>query len=168
MSTEPSAVAHLELAQQVYTVSTIASPQAMADVRPGAYRVRAVLETPPWILWGWRGRRVSPPVTIVVRDASKSGYKRQTLETQRISLAADFYIAAARFVEAEQAVRELLAIEPRRAHAHMLLGDALVGLERQNEALAAYRRAIALLPRSNEEPTLLLNRIREVINSRGQ
>jgi hypothetical protein len=163
-TTEPSAVVHLEQGRQVYTVTEVASPEAMKDIRPGAYRVRAVLETPSWILWGWRGRKVSSPVTIVVRDASKSGEKRAALEKERLARTADFEIAAGRFGEAEQTARQLLAIEPKQAHAHILLGDALVGLKRRDEALAAYRRAMVLLPPSYEEPTLLMDRIQRVVD----
>jgi hypothetical protein len=167
--TEPSAVARLEAGRQVYTVTEVASPEAAAGVRPGAYRVRAVLETPRWMLWGWRGRKVSQPVTIVVLDASKPGDKRDALERQRLARAADFYIGAEQFADAERTVRQLLELEPNQAEAHMLLGDSLAGLNRRDDALVAYRRALVLTPRSYEEPRVLMDRIeRQIANGKSR
>ncbi|HUE89217.1 MAG TPA: tetratricopeptide repeat protein [Vicinamibacterales bacterium] len=162
---DPPAVAHLEAGRQVYTVTQVASPEAMANVRPGAYRIRAVLETPSWMLWGWRGRKVSQPVTIVVRDASQAGGTRAALETQRLGRVADFYIATERFADAEKTARQLLALEPDQANAHVLLGDALLGLKRREEALATYRRAMVLLRPSYEEPSLLMDRIQRAVDA---
>jgi hypothetical protein len=161
---EPSPVAHLEAGRQVYTVTHVASPEAMAAVRPGAYRVRAVIETPSWMLWGWRGRQVSQPVTVVVRDAKAAG-TRDALEKQRLQRTADYYLGTERFAEAEKAARQLLAHEPDQAHAHVLLGDALVALKRRDEALAAYRRAMMLIPPSYEKPTMLMDQIQTAIES---
>jgi hypothetical protein len=157
-------IAHFERGQQVYTITEVASPEAAAGVPPGAYRVRAVVETPAWMLWGWRGRALSQPVTIVVRDPSRAGDKRESLEKQRLARVAGFYIAAARFTEAEGTARQLLAVEPEQSRSHILLGDALAGLKRRQEALAAYRRAMALLPRSYDAPTVLMDRIRRVVD----
>jgi hypothetical protein len=162
---EPSSVAHLEGGRQVYTLAQIASPEAMANVRPGAYRIRAVLETPSWMLWGWRGRKVSQPVTVVVRDGSKAGDRRDELEKERLRRTADFYIGTERFAEAEKAARQLLAQEPDQANAYVLLGDSLLGLQRRDEALVAYRRAMVLLPPSYEEPRMLMDRIQFAIDA---
>jgi hypothetical protein len=162
---DSSPVAHLDAGRHVYTLTQVASPEATAAVRPGAYRVRGVLETPPWMLWGWRGRKVSSPVTIVVRDAAKAGDKRDALEKQRLQRTADFYLGTERFADAENAARQLIAQVPDQANAHVLLGDALIALKRRDEALAAYRRAILLIPPSYEEPTLLMDRIRLAMES---
>jgi cytochrome c-type biogenesis protein CcmH/NrfG len=124
-----------------------------------------VLETPPWMLWGWRGRKVSSPVTIVVRDAAKAGDKRDALEKQRLQRTADFYLGTERFADAEKTARQLVAREPGQSSGYVLLGDSLIGLQRRDEALAAYRRAMLLIPPSYEEPTLLMDRIRLAMES---
>jgi hypothetical protein len=158
-------VARLEAGRHVHTAILAAGPDETAAVAPGTYRFRAVIETPPWMLWGWRGRQVSQPVTVVVRDPSEAGSKRDALEKQRLQRTADFYLGTERFEEAEKAARQLVAREPDQAHAHVLLGDALIALNRRDEALTAYRRAIALIPASYEEPTMLMNRIQLAIES---
>lgn len=158
-------VARLETGRHVHTAMLAAGPDETAAVAPGLYRFRAVLETPSWLLWGWRGRQVSQPVTVVVRDASKAGSKRDTLESERLRRTAAFYISTTRFEEAEKAARQLVARQPDQANAHVLLGDALVALNRHGEALAAYRRAMLLIPPSHEEPTTLVDRIRLAIES---
>jgi tetratricopeptide (TPR) repeat protein len=166
MRNETSAVAHLEAGRHVHIMTEAAAPEDTVNLQPGTYRVRAVLETPFWMFWGWRGRVASAPVTIVVVDPSKTGDRRNALETQRLMRAGDFYIGVARFEEAARAAREVVKSEPNQIEAHILLGDALVGLERRQEALAAYHRALALVPRSYEQPTLLYERIQSVLHHR--
>jgi cytochrome c-type biogenesis protein CcmH/NrfG len=50
------------------------------------------------------------------------------------------------------------------ATTHILLGDVLAGLNRPSEALASYHRAMSLLPRSIETPSLLSRRITSVMD----
>jgi hypothetical protein len=45
----------------------------------------------------------------------------------------------------------------------MLLGDASDGMQRRPDALHAYRGAMTLLPPYDEEPTLLLDRISQLV-----
>jgi Flp pilus assembly protein TadD len=51
-----------------------------------------------------------------------------------------------RLSEGVDIVRRVLAIDPRQARAHNLLGMALNGLGRREEALVSFERAIALQP----------------------
>lgn len=160
---DTSAVAHLEAGQHVHTVTFAAGPDETAGIKPGAYQFRAVLETPSWMLWGWRGRAVSGAVTILVLDPPRAGEKRQALESQRLARAADFYVNAGRFADAHRLATELTSLMPNDSRSYTLLGDAAAGLDRRQEALDSYRRALALRRPSYEEPTWLYARIERVL-----
>ena len=162
VSVDQTAIARLEAGRHVHTLTLAAAPEETSRISPGTYHVRAVLETPFWLRWGWRGRAVSLPVTIVVR-AQGPGVASD-LEVQRTARTADYYIRFSRFAEAHAAAAELVTLTPRDATAHIILGDALAGLNRRPEALESYQRAIVLLPRSIEEPTLLTRRISSLLN----
>ena len=154
-----SPVAHLERGRQVHTVSYVAAPTVTEQARPGVYRLRAVLQIPRWHVWGWRGQAVSSLVTITVmsRDDGKEGIAE--LEKQRVRYSAKYYLSAGQIADARRATEELLARGTGDPATHVLLGDVFVAENQADRALAEYRRALALLPRSNEEPTFLLERI---------
>jgi hypothetical protein len=158
-----SAVARLEAGRHVHTVTFAAGPEETARIKPGTYRLRGVLETPFWLRWGWRGRIVSAAATVVVLDPSQAGEKGQQLEAERLARSADFYVNVGRFADAHKAATSLTSIRPKEYRSYMLLGDASAGLDRRQEALGAYRRAMALLPPSYEAPTLLMERIGQVV-----
>lgn len=155
-------VAHLEGGHQVHTVTLVAAPAGTAQAAPGLYRFRAVVQIPAWHLGGWRGRAVSAPVTITVRarDDGKEGI--EDLEKQRLRYASKYYLSVGQVAEATRAAKELLARGTDDPATHILLGDVLLADNHFGESLAEYRRALALLPRSYEEPTLLLERIARV------
>jgi hypothetical protein len=155
------AVAQLEAGRHVHTVTFGAGPDETAGIKPGTYRFRAILETPFWMFWGWRGR-VESTATVVVVDPSR-GDKAPALESQRLARAADFYVNAGRFADAHRVATALTVRMPKDSRSYVLLGDAAAGLDRREEALAAYYRAVALLPRSYEQPTLIYERINGVL-----
>ncbi len=161
MTRDAPDVAHLEAGRHVHTVSYVIEPEAAAALTPGTHRFRAVLETPTWLLWGWRGRAVSGDAAIVVRDRADD--RGEALEAQRLQRTAGHYLRVGRFKEAHAAAASLIALRPRETRSHVLFGDALAGLDRRREALDAYRRAMKLLPPSYEEPRLLMERMARLI-----
>jgi cytochrome c-type biogenesis protein CcmH/NrfG len=104
----------------------------------------------------------------VVIDPSQRGEKGQQLEAERLARTADFYMNAARFADAHQAAKPLISLKPQESRSFILLGDALAGLNRGQEALDAFRHSMRLLPPSYEEPTLLTERKRAVVESEGR
>ena len=151
--------------RQVHTVTLVAAPAATAQSPPGVYQLRATVQTPPWQLWGWRGRAVSSPVMITVRarDDRKEGL--EVLEKQRLKYAAKYYLSVGQPAEARSLAEELLALRTDDPATLILLGDIFTAENEPDRALAEYRRALALLPRSYEEPTRLLERIERAIES---
>lgn len=147
-----SDLAHLEAGRQVHTITEAVSPDVTSHLTPGIYRVHAVLETPVWLIWGWRGRIVSGPVIVTIADPTTAGNQRAALEAERLTLTSDYYLRFEQFEDAERVARELVQSAPTQANGEMLLGDALAGLNRREDALAAYRRALTLVPPSYEEP----------------
>lgn len=161
-----SAVAHLDAGRYVHTVTLAAGPDETAEIEPGTHRLRAVLETPFWMIWGWRGRVESGVATIVVVDPSRGGEKSQELESQRLARSADFYVNAGRFADAHRLATTLTSLSPNESRSFILLGDAAAGLDRRQEALDAYQQALALRRPSYEEPTVLYERIESVLRRR--
>jgi len=134
----------------VHHLVLAASPEATKDLVPGTYAVRALIEGD--------SRLESAPVTVVVRGAGEAA-GGDRLERERMAQSAQFYLLAKRFEDARRISGELAAREPKNCGAWMLLGDALDGLGKPREALAVYRRALAVSPRTYEEPTLLYERM---------
>lgn len=168
MNEEASSVARLEAGRRVHTVILAAGPDATAAIAPGTYRFRAVLETPYWLFWGWSGRAVSSAITIVVRDPAQAGTKAEELETTRLALTVAFYLNEGRSADAHRVATSLTSLRPKDSRSYVLLGDALAGMRRQQDALRAYRTAMALLPPLHEEPTLLLDRISQLVDGAGR
>jgi len=154
------AVARLDRGRFVHTAMFVVSPEETARLAPGEYRVRAVLETPFWDVWGWRGRLASAAATIVIRAGDIA---TPALEAQRLSTSGAYYLRHERYADAQRAAEELLHAEPRRVSAHVLHGDALAGLNQKVAALDSYRRALTLMPRSRETPDRILQRIDALI-----
>jgi hypothetical protein len=151
------AIARFEDGREVYTAVWTLAPEDSSRIGPGTYRVRGIVETPFWLMWGWTGRAASPLATIVVRGPEQSTSVAHA--AQRNAAIVDYYLGLGRFAEARAAAIELVRMQPTEATGHVRLGDALAGLNRKSEALGAYQLAISLLPRSSEEPTLIHKRI---------
>jgi hypothetical protein len=156
-------VAQLDRGRFVHTVTFAAGPADTASLAPGEYRVRAVLETPFWQFWGWRGRLVSATASIAIRAGNAA---TPALEVQRLSSSGAYYLRHVLYADAERVADELLRVDPRRFGAHLLRGDALAGLNRKSEALDAYRRALKLVPRSYETPDLVFQRIDALVRAK--
>lgn len=157
---DAGATARFEGGRHVHTVVWAIAPEDTSRIEPGTYRVRGIVETPFWLVWGWTGLAASPVATIVVRAPGPSA--SVDFDAQRLAATADYYLGLGRFAEAHAAAIELVGVQPKDASAHVRLGDALAGLNRKPEALASYQLAMNLLPTSSEEPTLIHQRIDKV------
>ena len=157
---DSEAVARFEGGRHVHTVIWTVGPEDSSRVQPGTYKVRGIVETPFWLVWGWTGHAASPVATIVVRAPGQS--TSVELDAQRMAATADYYLGLGKFAEAHAAALELVGVQPKEATAHVRLGDALAGLNRKSQALASYQLAMSLLPPSSEEPTLIHKRIDKV------
>lgn len=167
---ESAGVAELQALNHVHTLTLGVTPEAAALIPAGTYRVRAVVEAPFWPPWRWRGRVTSAPVTITVQESSASpaGGLGDDLQTRRLAESAAFYLRVKRFADAQRVASELLKLQPRSAHAYILLGEALEGLGHDREALQAYGYALPLLPKTYEEPRSLLDRISILMRKTGR
>ena len=166
VSHELSSGAVLEAGRHVHTVQFVAAPEETAQLKPGRYYVRGILETPFWFVAGWRGRLMTPSASVIVIDPARDAAKGPRLEAVRLIRAADFYLNAGRYNDAHKLATLLTEANPKEARSFILLGDALAGLNRREEALTAYHRALALVPPSDEKPSLLYERIKNVLRAR--
>ena len=151
--------AYLEGGRQVHTAIFVAAPATTAQILPGVYRLRATMQIPRWHFGGWRGRAVSALVTITVRARDDHNEGLEGLEKQRLTYAAKYHLSVGQPAEARRLAQELLALRSDDPATLILLGDTFAAENQRDRALEEYRRALTLLPRSNEEPTLLLDRI---------
>jgi len=141
---------------RTHTIVLAAEPESMANATPGTYQITAVLEKGFWPPWGWRGRVESAPVTVVVSAGGDQ------FEHERLGLSAQFYLAARRPEDARRVATELVARNRKDPSGWLLLGEAFAALDRQRDALAAYRTALAMSRNKNEAPLLVRARIQEV------
>jgi hypothetical protein len=135
------------------------SPEEAGRMSAGSHTIRAVLaldRSPS------DGRPlVSNTVTLIVgaseADASPSG------EKDRLESAARFSLLSEKWDDAHRVALRLVEREDADTSVYILLGDALNGLRRDDEALAAYHEALASLPKDlDESPDYLIARMEEV------
>jgi hypothetical protein len=139
---------------RIYEAELGVGPEAAATLPPGTHAVRVALEHE-----ALPAPARSEPVTLRVRGADEA---TPALERERRLATLRFALLAGRGEEAERLARELVAEEPGAVEAHLLLGEALEQLGRDDEAGAAYRDALERVPprgRHEDPPTLLLERI---------
>jgi tetratricopeptide (TPR) repeat protein len=132
------------------------SPEESARIATGTLTVRAVLR--PAATVPDSRQRVSNPVTLTVAPALSADAEKAHLETL-----ARFNLRSQKWDEAHRAALRLVERDDADATAYILLGDSLNGLRRDEEALAAYQEALAVLPKNlDESPDYLLARMEEV------
>ena len=135
------------------------SPGEAEHISTGSHTIRAVLA-----LDGGTSderRLVSSTVTLTV-GAQEAGASTSS-DKARLEAAARFNLLSEKWEEAHNAALQLVERDAADTSAYILLGDALNGLRRDDEALAAYQEALATLPRDlDESPDYLIARIAEV------
>jgi hypothetical protein len=93
---------------RLFQATFAVSPEAMQSAQPGTYQIQAVLERRFWPPWGWHGRAVSGPVTVLIdSDARVSDRDRHSQE--RLILSARYYLASHQPDAARKAAAELTA-----------------------------------------------------------
>ena len=159
-SSVTSGTAHVQGLSVVHAATWGVAPEDSLAIPPGKYLVRAVVKTPWWAppLSGWRGTAKSAPLQITVRAAQPGAWDEKQAQD-----AAEFYLSTQRFQDAERIALEWTRRSPKTAHAFAAWAQALEGLGRDNEALAAYRTALQLVPNSPEEPRYLLDKLSALI-----
>ena len=130
-------------------------PEAAAQISHGMHVIRAVLRID-------RNQQIrSNPATVMI-----GGQQATSAQTERDVLreSARFHLEASRFELAHPLALRLVEAADADADAFILLGDALNGLRRDAEALAAYQEALAMVSEAGgkEPPDYLMFRMREV------
>ncbi|MBI3304313.1 MAG: tetratricopeptide repeat protein [Deltaproteobacteria bacterium] len=152
-------------AEHVHTIGLGIDPEEAAKIPAGRHTIRAVLDLPFWPSWRWHGRVTSDVVVVTVSARAAGISPTDPGEQQRLIGSARFYLRASRFEDAQRVARQLLEHDPRSADGHLLLGDALNGLHRDQEALSAYRSVLLLSTdkgQNNPPPIYLMERMHEV------
>lgn len=128
-------------------------PDEAARIAPGTHEVRAIVS----VTGASAAQLASNIVRITVREAGAPD------DRSRLEAAARFYLRAERWDDAHRVAARLIAQPGRDATALTLFGDALNGLGRSEEALAAYQDAMAALPKNlAEPPESLIARLNQV------
>jgi hypothetical protein len=151
--------------RRIYTAEFGLAPEQVVQLPAGRHAYRAVLTSDSWLPWRWRGRVASAPIWLTVEGPVVS--VTPASEAARLAESAGFYSRAGRFEDARRAAQSLVQASPTDSGYHMLLGDALNGLRRDNDALKEYRDALLLLSAEKhhghrDAPEYLFMRIEEV------
>src|SRR5204862_5724322 len=131
--------------RKICTTEFGVAPEDVARLPQGRHGYRAVLVSDSWLPWRWHGRVASAPITITVEPSAPNA-------TGEIEVAdsSRFYFRAQRFDDALRTAQSLVQAKPGNAEYHILLGDALNGLRRNDDAYNEYREALLLS--SRQEP----------------
>jgi len=148
-------------ASRIHRVEYGVSPDESSRIGPGKYDVRAVL--PLDRNTGGLTQLVSNVVTFTVTAGSPDAPASADAEKARLQTAARFYLRSEKWEDAHRIALQLVGQDKPDGLAYQLLGDALNGLKRDEEAIAAYHEALESLPKELEEsPDYLIARIDEV------
>ncbi len=150
-ATDDTRVDDLHVHQAQFAVA----PDEAERLTAGSYRIHTILTLPPNVSGGTQ--LVSNTIAITVRPGSPAEPDKR----RRVSLAR-FYLRSEKWDEAHRIALELVGGEGADAEAYILLADALNGLRRDEEALAAYHEAMNSLPPPKESPDYLNARMAEV------
>jgi tetratricopeptide (TPR) repeat protein len=159
-SAEQSDVAIVD-SSRVHRLELGVGPEEVGRIPVGTYTIRAVLplDQDP----NGDSRLVSNTVTLTVEGGEAIAHQPAAAEKTRLEAAARFYLRSEKWEEAHRFALELAERRDADTVAFMLLGDALNGLRRDEEALAAYHQALATLPETQDEsPDYLIARLEEV------
>ena len=145
----------------VHQIELGVSPDEATRIASGTYAVRAVLPLPRNS--SGETRLVSNTVTLVVEGVESAAQPSLAAEKTRLEAAARFHLRSEKWEDAHRIALQLVQRESADALAYLLLGDALNGLQRDDEALAAYREALAELPKTvDESPDYVIARMAQV------
>jgi hypothetical protein len=148
-------------ASRIHRVEFGVSPDGSSRMGPGTFEIRAVL--PLDRNSGGVTQLVSNLVTLTVTAVSADAAASIDAEKARLQAAARFYLRSEKWEDAHRISLQLVGQGKPDALGYQLLGDALNGLKRDEEAVAAYNEALASLPKTFEEsPDYLMARIDEV------
>ncbi len=147
---------------RVHQVEFGVGPEEAARFATGTLTVRAVL--PLDAQSSSLSQLVSNTVSIALDPAAESGQASDDAVKRRLEAAARFYLTAGKWEDAHRVALQLVGRDAPDTMAYTLLGDALDGLRRDNEALAAYHEALAAWPEAvDESPDYLIARMEMVL-----
>jgi hypothetical protein len=145
----------------VHRITFGVSPDDATRIASGTFSVRVVLPLPPNA--NGETQAVSNSIAIVVDGAGSGAAAAPADERLRLEAAARFHLRSEHWEDARGVALQLVHRDTADALAYVLLGDALNGLRRDDEALAAYREALAELAGTvDESPEYLIARMTEV------
>jgi len=147
---------------KIYSARFAISPEDSAGLSAGSFKAKAALRSPLWPPWNWVGKVVSNEVEFTIQPVPASSGEQ---EADRLDESVQFYLDAGRFDDALRLATQLKDRRPDKSKTWMLLGDALNGLHRDQEALNAYNTALDLAAKekSTEPPEYILMRRQEVL-----
>jgi Tfp pilus assembly protein PilF len=113
------------------------------------------------MLWRWRGRVTSAPVTVALAAAQTDTGQA----AERVRESAVFYLEAHRYADARTAALAWLQTDPQSSDAYAILAEAQEGEGNTTGAMDSYQTALALRPPSREEPRYLEERLSRLMRA---
>jgi hypothetical protein len=162
VSWDSSPGARLNKSAKTYSARFALAPEDSARLTAGRYLVWARLGPILWPPWNITKTIVSNSIVLTITDSAKLTPQQQN---DGIARTAQFYLDAGRFQDAQRLALQLKDREPRSVRSWTLLGDALNGLRRDEQALDAYNEALMLAAKAYgaEPPTYVMMRWHEVM-----
>ncbi len=111
--------AALDGANRVFHIEVAAAPETMEQLAPGRYEIVAVVKSPWWQVFGWRGREESPPLATVV--SAKASASDET----HLAAIAQYFLKTGQFDDALRAARSWVVKTPQNPAAQTMAGDVL-------------------------------------------
>ena len=143
----------------IHQIELGVSPDEAARIAAGTYSIRVALSLPD----NTGGELVSNRVELVVEPPGSTAASVAGVEKLRLEAAARFHLSAGQWEDARGVALQLVQRDAPDTLAYRLLGDALAGLGRDDEAIAAYREALGRFPETSPEaPEYLIARIAQV------
>ena len=137
------------------------SPDEATRIAGGTHSVRAVLSLEHAV--AGQTEFVSNTIRFTVRMPPDMGGNPFQDSKPRLISAVRFYLRAQKWQDAHRIALQLVQRDDVDAEAYTVLADALNGLQRNDEALAAYQAALGSLPAgATESPDYLFARIDQV------
>ncbi len=157
--------------RKIYTAEFGVAPEDVARLPQGRHAYRAVLVSDSWLPWQWRGRVASAPISVTIETPVPNASSE--IDAARVADSSRFYFRVGRFDDALRSAQSLVQATPGNAEYHILQGDALNGLRRDNDAYNEYREALLLLSAEKQQghhdaPEYLFMRMAEMRNRIAQ
>jgi hypothetical protein len=158
-------VARLDGSNRIYRAAFAVGPDDASRITTGPVQIVALIRSPWWQFWGWRGQAQSSAITVIIDKAASPAQ-----DARRIALSARFFLNTAQFDRALQLAEAWAKQAPASAAAQTMLGDVHAAMGQEQPARTAYLHALDLVStaEAEEPPAAILARLDRLRRAGGR